>query len=75
MSGIEIISFTPKGTALSTSVRHSGNSDAWAVVNFMRRMNGRTTLDKITMFVFGGDESKAKSTISYLKMKGIVVGV
>jgi hypothetical protein len=79
MSGIEIISLTPKGEALSHSVRSGNSSDwrvkmGWAVIHFVKRVGSRTTFDKICSFVFGGDVARTRTVITYLKSKGIVVG-
>ncbi len=73
MSGIEIISLTSKGEALSHSVR-SSPQPAWRVIYFLKRLGGRATFDKICTFQFGGDSVQAKNTIGFLKAKGIVVG-
>ena len=72
--GIEIISLTNKGEALSHSVRHSGSQAGWQVIYFLKRLGGRTTFDRICQMIFGGNEYQAKNTISMLKAKGIVVG-
>ena len=68
---IEIVSLTPKGEALSKSVRHDNNA-GWRVIYFLRRMGGRSTVDRVAAFCFGGDISQSKSTISLLNNKGIV---
>jgi hypothetical protein len=73
MSGIEIITLTPKGEALSHSVRPSSHP-AWRVIYFLRRLGNRATFDKICTFQFGGDVVQAKKIVGFLKDKGIVVG-
>ena len=69
---IEIVSLTPKGEALSKSVRHDNNA-GWRVIYFLRRMGGRSTVDTVAAFCFGGDISSARSTISLLSNKNILV--
>ena len=70
---IEIVSLTPKGEALGHSVRH-GNDVGWKVIYYLRRMGGRSTVDRLVTFCFDGNRSLALSTIRRLSNQGIVVG-
>ncbi len=71
--GIEIISLTSKGDALANSVRQ-GNSPEWSVVNYLRRMGGRATRDRLIQFIFNGNVGAANVAIRNLKYKGIISG-
>jgi hypothetical protein len=70
---IEIVGLTPRGEALSHSVRHS-NDIGWRVIYFLKRLGGRSTFDKICNMCFGGDAGQTRSVITNLKAKGIVTG-
>jgi len=70
---IEIVSLTPKGEALSHSVRHSADS-GWRAIYFLRRMGNRSTFDRVCNMCYGGNVQTTKHTIATLKAKGIVVG-
>jgi hypothetical protein len=70
---IEIISLTSKGDALANSVRQ-GHSPEWAVVNYLRRMGGRATRDRLIQFVFNNNVGVANAAIRNLKYKGIITG-
>ena len=76
---LEIISLTPKGEALSHSVRRTNSPDwkvvyGWRTIYFTKQMGGRTSFEKICSMIFGGNERNTKSVISLLKSKNIVTG-
>jgi hypothetical protein len=70
---IEIINLTQKGESLSHSVRQS-NAPEWRVINYLHKMGGRSTRDKIQMYCCGNDFGVTSSVIRNLKTKGIVTG-
>lgn len=71
---IEIVSLTLKGDALSHSVRQNTGSPEWAVVNYLRKMGGRATRDRLETFVFNGNIGQASAVLRSLKYKGIITG-
>lgn len=71
--GIDIISLTPKGEALSHSTKPSNNI-GWKAIYFIHRMGNRTTFDKLNIMCYGGNEHLTKQVVSELKSKGIVTG-
>jgi hypothetical protein len=70
---LEIIGLTDKGWQLSRSVRHSADI-GWRVIYFLKRMGGKSTLEKIAAYCFSGGYDTARSVVSDLKRKGVVVG-
>jgi hypothetical protein len=69
--GIDIVSLTDKGNALSRSTR-SSNDIGWKVIYFLGRVGGRSTRDNISLNVFGGNQVVTNNVLRNLKSKGIV---
>jgi hypothetical protein len=70
--GIEIVSLSEKGMALSHSVRRSPDR-GWDVIYFIARLGGSATLDKVSSFVFNGDTAICNAKLRELRHKGIIV--
>lgn len=75
MSHNEIISLTsPKGWLFAGQIHQSGNQTNWKIVNFLKRMGGKQSREKIIQFCFNGDVASANVAIRELKAGGIIRG-
>lgn len=77
--GIDIISLTSKGDALSHSASPHNSNDwkvvyGWKVIYFLKKVGRQSTFDKISTYIFGGNEHMARQVITFLKVKEIVTG-